>query len=160
MFQAFYPFFQHQPSQFRVPLEFEGEEILIPPCQYRIWLDGDHFTFSEDDWFIGGNAWGYDYQAAGITRAEAIAFLERLNDRLWLAKIDARGRQIGPLVEQTLQETGYKDIVDSEVGAIVYRQVGIVLHLPPGDYRSVWESTFDGRREDRAEVILHVVPSG
>ena len=159
MFQGFYPFFLHQPSQLRVPLAFEGEEILIPPCQYRIWLDRDHFTFSEDDWFFGGNALAIDYEAEGITRNEAIAILNRVGHRLWLAQIDSRGRRIGPLVEQPLELTGFRDVSDSG-GAVVYQQVGLILQLPPGNYVSVYEETFDGRRDFRAEVILHIVPSG
>ena len=156
-FQAFYPFFLHQPSRFRVPLDFEGEEILIPPCQYRMWLDGYHFTFSEDDWFFGGDAGSIDYKAAGITRSAAIAELELLGNRLWLAKIDSGGQPIGPLVEQTLRKTTYKS--NSSQEAVVYRQVGIILQLPPGDYLSVYETTFDGVVDFRAEVILHIVPS-
>src|SRR5687767_2527629 len=57
--QAFYPIFLNVPR-----------DTFIPPCQYRIWLDKWTFTFTEDDYFLGGNALGYDYQAAGITRDE------------------------------------------------------------------------------------------
>ena len=130
--QAFYPFFEHKPR----------EENSIPPCQYRIWLDKGHFTFTEDDWFFGGNALAFDYEAEGITRDEAIAILERSGtgcgspDRL-------RGKRIGPLIEQTLQLSGFRD-GRGWGGAVVYRQVGLILQLPPGDYLSVYEQTFEG----------------
>ena len=148
--EAFYPFFEHKPR----------EENSIPPCQYRIWLDNDHFTFTEDDWFFGGNALSFDYEAEGITRDEAIAILERVGHRLWLAKIDSRGKRIGPLIEQPLQLSGFRDGSEAGGGAVVYQQVGLILQLPPGDYVSVYEETFDGQRFFDADVILHIVPSG
>jgi hypothetical protein len=148
--QAFYPFFEHKPR----------EENSIPPCQYRIWLDMDHFTFTEDDWFFGGNALAFDYKAEGITRHEAIAILERVGHRLWLARIDSKGERIGPLVEQSLKLSGFRDVSEAGGGTVVYQQVGLILQLPPGDYVSVYEESFDGQPFFDADVILHIVPSG
>ena len=151
--QAFYPFIRHKPIA----------EDAIPLCQYRIWLDKDHFTFTEDDWFFGGNALEIAYEAEGFTRAEAIAILDRVGHRLWLAPIDSRGKRIGPLIEQPLQLTVFRSgshVGGEETAGVAYQQVGLILQLPPGDYVSVYEETFDGQPVFDADVILHIVPSG
>src|SRR5687768_17540660 len=57
-------------------------------CQYRVWRgddDDNHVTFSEDDFFLGGVTYFFDYKAAGVPRKEAIAEMEQGEDRVWLA---------------------------------------------------------------------------
>jgi hypothetical protein len=35
--------------------------------------------------------------------------------------------------------------------------VGVILHLPPGDYLSIWETSFDGEVVEHFEVTLHIL---
>lgn len=140
---------------FATKLFVEGD---YPPCQYRLFWGGQHVTFHEDDWFVGGNSLFIAYDQEGLTREQAIAELERLSGRLWLSMIDPNGK-VGPAVEQTLMETTYKDMVLPGFGLIVFRHVGVILHLPPGDYLSTWHLLQDGRVIDRARVTVHVLPT-
>jgi hypothetical protein len=133
-------------------------EGLSPACQYRLFFDGQEFTFNEDDWFLGGVTATYDYRLAGVTRDEAIADLEKHENRLWLSEICPNG-VIGPAVEQTLTETRYKDAMHPVLGHVVYRQDGLILHLPRGDYLSTFEGSYDGEVVAHSEVVLHILPS-
>jgi hypothetical protein len=132
---------------------------LSPACQYRLFFDGQEFTFHEDDWFLGGVTYLYGYKLDGVTRPEAIADLEKHEARLWLSEIGPGGA-IGPAVEQTLMETGYKDAMHPVFGQVVYRQDAIILQLPPGDYLSTFEDSYDGGEVSHSEVILHILPTG
>ena len=140
-----------------------------PPCQYRLFWDREHVTFHDGDWFVGGIAYFFtdeELQQFGMTRQEGIAELENIAGRLWLATIGPRGK-VGTLIEQSLMTSGYKDGRLGDEG-VVYRQDGIILNLPPGDYLSVYEESCGsefweqfGCREEkvyRYEVILHVLP--
>lgn len=129
-----------------------------PPCQYRLFWDREQVTFHEDDWFVGGNSLYILYEQEGLTREQAIAELERLTGRLWLSEIDPSGK-VGPAVEQTLMETAYKDMVFADLGLFVFRHVGVILHLRPGDYLSTWQLLRDGKVIDRANVTVHVLPT-
>ena len=142
----------------------------VPPCQYRLYADREHFTFDDEDWFVGGIAQFFTYEELeqfGMTRDEGIAELETITSQLWLAKIGPRGK-VGTPVEQSLMETSYKD--SSLFGGLVYKHVGVILNLPPGDYLSIYEETCGsefwaenyGCKLDKvfhAEVTLHVLPS-
>jgi hypothetical protein len=134
-------------------------EGLSPACQYRLFFDGREFTFSEGDWFLGGVNYLYAYKQVGVTRTDAIADLEKYESRLWLSEISPGG-VIGPAVEQTLMETGYRDAMHPVFGQVVYRQDGVILQLPPGDYLSTFEETYDGEFVVHAEVILHILSTG
>jgi hypothetical protein len=139
----------------------------VPPCQYRLYADREHFTFNDEDWFVGGIAQFFTYEELeqfGMTREEGIAELETITSRLWLAKIGPRGKVVETPVEQLLMQTAYKD--SSLFGGLVYTHFGVILNLPPGDYLSIYEescgSEIFGCNPDKvlhAEVTLHVLPS-
>ena len=129
-----------------------------PPCQYRLFWDGEHVTFQEADWFVGGVVSFWDYQRSGITRAEAIVELEKYTDRLWLSQIGPGGA-VGTPVELTLANTGYKNTYRKELGLVVYRHSTVILHLPPGDYLSTLVSSYEGEVYEVDEVTLHVLPA-
>jgi hypothetical protein len=116
-------------------------------CQYRLFFDGESFTFCEADVIVGGVVLFWDYKAVGISRAAAIADLEQSVDRVWL-----NGQ------EQVLQRTGYKNVNSPDFGLIVYQQRAFIAQLAPGDYVSVYLSTYPGFPDFTATVQLHVLP--
>ena len=148
-----------------LPLADLNNRGLAPPpvnewfarCQYRLFFDGQHFTFSEDDWILGGRVDIYDYVASGITRAEAIAALELDRDRVWLAKVEPNG-SLGPAVEQPLIRTAYTDWNHSIFGLTVWQHRAFIRRLPPGDYVSTYRSTAPGEDDFVATVYLHILP--
>jgi hypothetical protein len=144
-FQAFPTFFNYQPR-----------EDDFPPCQYRLFLDGEHLTFSEEDWFLGGVVLYYEYEQLGATRQAGIADIEKYANRLWLSEIGPGG-QVGTPIEQTLMETTYKDIESPDLGRIVYQNFGVIFHLSPGDYLSTWELAYEGEVVEFADVTLHIL---
>ena len=89
-------------------------------CQYRVFRDGDEVTFNEDNVFVGGILWFYDFKAAGVTRPAAIADIEMNVDRVWLAEV-LPGGELGPLVEQPLMRTVYWDVQHVFFGQVVYQ---------------------------------------
>ncbi|HET7236914.1 MAG TPA: hypothetical protein VFK59_10845 [Actinomycetota bacterium] len=118
------------------PLTFEG----IPPCQYRLFFDGQTFTFGEDDYFLGGvvSLADYDPSLEG-SRDAAIALLEAETLQTWIAEVTASG--IGELVEQPLMRTALKSGSNDQSGSYVWVQWGLITRLPPGEYVSVTESS-------------------
>lgn len=116
-------------------------------CQYRLFRDGETFTFCQDDFFLAGTVAFFDYKAAGVSRAEAIAEMELFNDRVWLDG-----------VEQALSRTAYKDLNSVTLGLTVYQVRGFIAHLPPGDHVSVWVGSYPGTPDDIATVYLHILP--
>jgi hypothetical protein len=116
-------------------------------CQYRLFRDGETFTFCEDDFFLGGTVAFWDYKASGISRADAIAEMELSTDRVWLDG-----------VEQVLQRTAYKDLNSLNLGLVVYQVRGFIGQLPPGDHVSVWVGSYPGIPDDIATVNLHILP--
>jgi hypothetical protein len=141
------------------PLVIHRSGGEYPPCQYRVFFDGDEYTFQDTDWILAGIVSFYDYKAVGVSRTEGIADLEKWDDRLWLAPIGPGGT-LGAPVEQELMITGYRNAVHPVFGLVVYRQAGVILHLPPGDYLSVHEATYDGDLVEHNEVTLHIVAAG
>lgn len=146
LFQAFVPFFAHQPR-----------ETLYPECQYRAFFDGDHVTFFEGDWFVAGSVFFFDYRNVGVSREAAIADLERFTSRLWLSEIGPGGAP-GAALEQSLSRTAYKDLDTVAFGLIVYRHDGVLLHLTRGDYLSRWELSYEGEVIQQAYMTVHVLP--
>ena len=114
------------------PLTFEG----IPPCQYRLFFNGQTFTFRESDFFLGGvvRRESYDLSVPG-SRAAAISRLERDVFRVWLAEVT--GSVIGELVEQPLMRTALKSGQNDQFGTYVWLQWGYIVQLPPGEYVTV-----------------------
>ena len=121
--------------------------------------DGEEFTFNEDDVFVGGILWFYDFKAAGVTRPAAIADIEMNVDRVWLAEV-LPGGELGPLVEQPLMRTAYKDIQHLFFGQVVYQHRAFITQLPPGDYVSIWVNNYPGLPDATATVQLHILPTG
>jgi hypothetical protein len=115
-------------------------------CQYRLWHDGETFTACEDDVIVGGIVYFWPYKADGISRAFAVADIELFNDRAWL-----NGQ------EQVLERTAYKN-VETSLGTAVWQQRAFITQLPPGDYASVWVSTYPGAPDETATVNVHILP--
>ncbi len=127
-------------------------------CQYRLFNDGAEYTFNEDDVFLGGASLIYDYKAAGVTRAEAIAEIEMVETRVWLAEVLPDG-EAGELVEQPLMRTAYKNFIHDLFGLVVYQQRGFITQLPPGDYVSTWVARLPEVFDETATVYLHILPT-
>lgn len=120
-------------SQFQTfPLMFDG---TMPPCQYRLFLPGT-VTFSEDDFFLGGLVERVSY-GGDVSRSQAIATLEALRFRVWLAEVTPSGT--GPPVEQIVERTAIKTANYEPFGQHVWAQWGIIRRLPAGEYLSVLE---------------------
>ena len=124
-------------------------------CQYRLFADGATFTFSEDDYFVGGVVWLSDYKESQISRQSAVNDTNLIQDRAWLAKLDANGNP-GPVVEQVLQRTAFKDVMTQNLGLVVYQQRSFIAKLPPGRYVSYWRSSYPGEEDATATVYLNV----
>jgi hypothetical protein len=119
-------------------------------CQYRVWgREGDTTTFCEDDVILGGIVWLSDYKAQGIPRDAAIRDIELGGDRVWL-----NGK------EQILLRTAYKDFQHPILGLTVYQHRAFITQLPPGDYVSLWVSTYPGIPDESTTIDLHVLPRG
>ena len=115
-------------------------------CQYRFfWEDGHPLlggpvTFSDQDVFLGGIAFFLSYKSVDLmTRNEAIALLEGIEVRTWLAEVTEHG--VGELVEQPLMTSAMKNVMADNFGfdLIVQRHWGFIAQLPAGEYVSVTE---------------------
>ena len=116
----------------------------LTTCQWRFfWTDGHpllgEITFSEEDVILGGVVLGIDYAFLGIPRREAVAELEGVEVRTWLAEVT--NGQVGPLVEQPLMRSAIKNFVAHQegLGPIAVQNWGFITQLPAGEYRSVTE---------------------
>jgi hypothetical protein len=132
------------------PLTFEG----IPPCQYRLFFNGQTFTFDTDEFFLGGTVrrQSYDPSVEG-SRDVAIARLEAGVPRVWIAEVTASGT--GDLVEQTVMRTGVKSGQNEQFGTYVWLQNGYITQLPAGEYVTVAHLA-DGRVTSNRLVITAV----
>jgi hypothetical protein len=135
------------------PRRVEG----LDDCVYTLFRDQQHFTFSEDDYFVGRLGL-FDFKADGLSHAEVVAGYEMVVTRLWLAEVATDGT-IGELVEQPLVYTAAKTTVSKELGRIWYQQRGVVFHLPPGDYVTILFLQFPGEAAETLEVFLHIEPA-
>lgn len=142
------------------PRGIEAPKLLdtLSRCQYRLFRNGATFTFSEEDTFLGGVLWLYDYDNLGLTREEAIADLESIQDRVWLAEVQPGGAT-GPWVEQPLMRTAYKNIESAVFGLTVLQHRAFITRLPPGEYWSYWESRSPGAPDVTATVRLSITPA-
>jgi hypothetical protein len=127
-------------------------------CVYTLFRDQQHFTFSEDDYFVGRLGL-FDFGPDRGSHAEAVAGSEMVVSRLWLAEVAPDGTR-GELVEQPLVYTAVKNVVSKELGPIWYQQRGAVFHLPPGDYVSILFLGSPGEPDETLEVFLHILPAG
>jgi hypothetical protein len=127
--------------------EFAGTPLGPPPCQYRLFWDGDTMTFCEDDVILGGVVAFWAYKASGISRADAIADLDLITDRVWLDG-----------VAQVLTVTAYKDANHPLFGRLVYNHRAFITQLPPGDHVSVYVQSYPGEPDFVSTIYLHVLP--
>lgn len=143
------------------PRGIEGPKLLdsLGRCQYRLFRDGATFTFSEKDVFLGGVVELYDYENVGVTREEAIADLGSIQDRVWLAEV-LPGGATGVWVEQPLMRTAYKNIQSVVLGLTVLQHRAFITSLPPGEYLSHLESSYQGVPDLTATVRLIITPAG
>jgi hypothetical protein len=129
----------------------------VSTCRYNVFADGETFTFTADDWFVGQITWLDPYKADGIPRSEAVANIKLGVDRVWLAPVLPDG-SIGPLVEQTLHYSAFKDTFRPCCGHMVYQERAFAAQLPPGEYVSIWLSQYPGEPDQTATVYLHITP--
>jgi hypothetical protein len=154
LFQALPPLATFQPRE---------DPDAYPDCQFRLFLDGETVTFTEDDWFLAGAVYFLPYSDFGLTREEAIRVLDTIESRLWFAEID--DGVAGDLVEQTLMHSGYRGFHHPFFGLVVYRQVGLITQLPVGEYRSVFEDDMPDNPYIpgglfHSEVTIKILPAG
>jgi hypothetical protein len=130
-------------------------------CQFRFfWEGGDPLLgqpvkFSEDDIFLGGLVYFLPYQDLGLTRREAVAILEQVEVRTWLAEVT--DGSVGSPVEQPLMETVVKSTATADLGLLVHKQWGYIAQLPAGTYVSTTEATdpfSDAEYLWRVEVVI------
>ena len=122
-------------------------------CQFRVFDDGQTYTFNAGDLVVGGLVQLFDYRNWGFTRAEAIDDLEAVEDRVWF------GPSGGELVEQELERTAYKQMHRPDWGLTLYQQRAFVTQLAPGEYDSYWEENYYGAPWASAMVHIVVLPS-
>ena len=104
--------------------------LIDSECQYRLYRDGETFTFCEGDYILGGIVFFWEYKLLGISREEAIADIELNEDRVW---IDG--------VEMPLMHTAFKNGVRPSTGDMeVYQHVAFISQLPVGEHVSYWEN--------------------
>lgn len=120
----------------------QAETILH--CQWRFfWEDGHPFfgniTFSEEDFILGGIVLYIDYPVIRTSRRDAVAELEGIQVRTWLAEVT--NGQVGPLIAQPLMISATRDVVlrQQEIGKVAARTWGYITQLPAGEYRGVTE---------------------
>jgi hypothetical protein len=129
----------------------------VTTCRYNLFTD-QPVTFTADDWFVGQITWLVAYKQDGISRAEAIADIKLGTDRVWLAPVLPDG-SFGPLVEQTLHYSAFKDTFRPFAeGNLVYQIRAFATQLPPGDYVSIWLTQYPGEPDFTNTVYITITP--
>jgi hypothetical protein len=127
-----------------------------PPCQYRLFFHNQTFTYTEDEFFLGGFVTRLPY-GDNASRSQAIAELEATSIRVWLAEVTPGGT--GPLVEQVVERTQIKSHVTEALGTYVWAQWGIIRQLPAGEYLSVTEHPpIQGRTMSTVRLVITPTP--
>ena len=121
-------------------------------CQFRLFTDGQTYTFKAGDVVVGGVVQLFDYPNWGFSLAEAIADTEAVDDRAWF------GPAGGPLVQQPLQRTAYKQFHRPDWGLTLYQHRAFITQVAPGEYTSYWEETYYGAPVGSATVHIVVLP--
>ncbi len=122
-------------------------------CQFRVFADGATYTFHSGDFIVGGIVYLFDYKNWGFTLAGAIADTDAYEDRVWFGPVG------GPLTEQSLDRTGYKQMHRPDWGLTLYQQRAFITQLAPGEYISRWEATYYGAPWASATVHIVVLPN-
>jgi hypothetical protein len=128
----------------------------VSTCRYNLFAD-EPVTFTAEDWFVGQITWLVPYKQDGISRAEAIADIKLGTDRVWLA-VEYPDGSIGPLVEQTLHYSQFKDTFRPDGGHMVYQIRAFATQLPPGNYVSIWLTQYPGEPDFTNTVHLTITP--
>lgn len=134
-----------------------GFEDSPGQCQYRLFIDGETFTFSERDYFLGATAAFVPYEELGLTRQEVEDELDQVQIRVWLAKLPPEGN--GVFVAQPTTRTAWKQIRFPDGTKIMYAQEGFIGHLSAGEYLSYYEEAAPGEPPFSATVHLVITPA-
>ena len=122
--------------------------LLDSECQYRLYRDGETFTFCEGDYILGGIVFFWEYKLLGISREEAIADIELNEDHVW---IDG--------VEVPLMHTAFKNGVRPSTGDMeVYQHVAFIRQLSVGEHVSYWENFHPDYGLGTTTIHLVVLP--
>ena len=117
-------------------------------CQYRLFFDGETFTFCQDDVILGGVTYSAEYKDLGWSREEAIAWLELTEAHVWLDG-----------VEVPLMRTVYKNGLHPRTGQmVVFQHRAFMTQLPVGQHTSYYEDFHPDFGLFTATVNLLVLP--
>jgi hypothetical protein len=131
---------------------------LIGRCQFRLYQDGETVTFSDEDYILGGILifWTYEeLEELGWTRAEAIADMELVTDRVEIASVG--GGEVGTFEDVPLIVTHYRDAFGPP-GHLVYNHRAFITQLPAGEYLVRWTQSYPGFPDFESTVRLLVTP--
>lgn len=123
----------------------------IENCQYRLFLDGQTFTFQSSDYILGGTVILMPYKDLGLSREEGIAEINKNEIITKLGPVD------GELVEMDLTYTSYKDII-LHGDQIVYQGSGFITQLEPGEYKNYTEFYYQGELVFTSTVYIIIEP--
>lgn len=132
---------------------------LTARCQFRLYADGETFTFSDQDYILGGifNYWSYEeMEEFGWTRAEAIADLDLYSSRLEMARVV--GGVVGTFEDVPLILTPYRDAL-APPGHVVYNQRAIITQLPAGEYLVRYTESYPGFPDFTATMRVVITAS-
>src|SRR5688572_18010922 len=123
-------------------------------CQFRLYEDGVTFTFSDQDYILGGIARFVTYdelEEFGWSRAEAIALLESITEEVEIATVV--GGNVGTFELVPLIVTSYRDAIASP-GLVVYNHRAFITKLPAGEYLVRYTEHLPGEPDFIATVRL------
>ena len=127
----------------------------IANCRYSVFLDGTTVTFRANEPFVGQIAALYILEES--SRADVIADLQLLQDRVWLAPV-LPDRSVGAKVEQPLNYGSLKSTQHVDFGHIWYQQRAFIAELPPGEYVSTHVQSYPGLPDFTATMHIIITP--
>jgi hypothetical protein len=132
---------------------------LVGRCQFRLYEDGATVTFSDEDYFLGGIFlfWTYEeLEEFGWTRAEAIADLKLVTDRMEIASVV--GGEIGAFEDVPLIVTRFRDAFGPP-GHVVYTHHAFITQLPAGEYLVRYTQSYPGFPDFTSTVRVVITSS-
>ena len=120
-------------------------------CQFRLFWDDRTVTFKSTDYILGGAVMLEQYKDHGLSRLEGITELRKEDV---IVRLGPLGDE---LVEMDLLETTFKDAVRNDQ-QIVYKGVGFITQLEPGEYINQTEFYYEGEIESVVTVHIIVEP--